>query len=81
MAFSENVAVNSTVWEHLEKLNAGEGWKRSDSFIAKQYQELLEEHAAWPDRILSITDSHNKKLAGATTAAQTKGTSKEKEEL
>jgi len=80
VAFSENAAVNSTVWEHLEKLNAGEGWKRSDSFIAKQYQELLEEHASWPDRILSITDSHTKKLGGATPAT-THGASKEKEEL
>jgi hypothetical protein len=55
------------VWEPLEKLTNGEGWPRSDSYVAKRYEQLLEEHKAWPDRVASLKFAYTKKLNGTAT--------------
>lgn len=67
ISFEESLGVNSAVWEPLEKLTNGEGWPRSDSYVAKRYEQLLEEHKAWPDRVASLKFAYTKKLNGTAT--------------
>lgn len=54
--------INSAVWEPLEKLSKGEGWPRSDLYTKKKYEELVEEHKAWPDRVATLKDAYARKM-------------------
>jgi hypothetical protein len=40
--FVEDARVDGSVWEPLEKLHTGEGWPRSEAYVAKKYGELLQ---------------------------------------
>lgn len=54
LQFVENRDIGSAVWEPLEKLVKGEGWPRSELYIAKKYEELKEQHQHWPDRMSTL---------------------------
>jgi hypothetical protein len=54
LQFVENHDSGSAVWEPLEKLVKGEGWPRSELYIAKKYEELKEQHQHWPDRMSTL---------------------------
>lgn len=54
ISFSENAAVNGSAWEQIEKLANGDGWPRSATYIGKKKEELLAQHADWPDRLMSV---------------------------
>lgn len=69
VSFSEDARVAGSVWEPLEKLASGEGWPRSEAYVAKRYQELLEAHKDWPDRLLSVEEAYAKKMKAAASAA------------
>lgn len=60
VSLREDKLVNSSVWESLEKLREEDAWPRSDTYIDKKYEELLEEHKDWPDRVISVKDSYSK---------------------
>lgn len=60
LSFKENLAVNASSWEALEKYHNGEGWPRSESYIIKRYEDLLVENAAWPDRLVTIEQAYKK---------------------
>jgi len=66
VAFHENAAVNGSVWEGIEKLASGDGWPRSATYIESKNEELKMQHAAWPDRLLSLAKGY------ATMEAQAK---------
>jgi len=65
IALSESNTVNSTVWEPLEKLYNGEGWPRSDVYIKKKADELLEQEAKWLDRVATINEAYTKRTKPA----------------
>jgi len=48
------------MWEQLEKNYNGEGWPRSSAYISKKYEELIVEHAMWPDRKLTLEEAYQK---------------------
>jgi len=80
--FVEDARVDGSVWEPLEKLHTGEGWPRSEAYVAKKYGELLQEHAGWPDRLLTVEDAYKKKTGGKPAAGGTATvTATPKEEL
>lgn len=54
--------INSATWEPLEKLAKGEGWPRSELYVQKKYEELKEQHKAWPDRLLTLQEAYDRKL-------------------
>lgn len=60
ISMHENNEVNATVWETLEKLGERESWPRSDTYMDKKFDELLEEHKKWPDRTVAVQDSYKK---------------------
>lgn len=70
VTFIEDQRVDGSVWEPLEKLSSGEGWPRSDTYLAKKYVELTEEATGWPDRIISIEDSLKKRTTGQFKGAR-----------
>lgn len=57
--------VGSAVWEPIEKLANGEGWPRSEVYVKKKYEELLETHKGWPDRVESVKHAYSKKAKGS----------------
>lgn len=63
VSFEDHSSVNSTVWEPLEKLVMGEGWPRSETYLTKKYEELLEEHKGYPDRLATVKEAHTKRVA------------------
>ena len=73
VTFVEDARVDGAVWEPLEKLHAGEGWPRSEAYVAKKYAELVAEHAGWPDRLLTIEDAYKKKGGKAAAASGASG--------
>ena len=80
VSFAEDVRVGGAVWEPLEKLHAGEGWPRSDAYVAKKHGELVLEHAAWPDRILAIEDAYKRKTGGTPPPSSSSAAAAEKNE-
>jgi len=56
------MTINGATWEPLEKLSKGEGWPRSEAYTKKRYEELLEQHSAWPDRVETLKDAYARKL-------------------
>jgi len=66
ISFSESSNVNSTSWETLEKLSNGEGWPRSENYILKKYNELLELHKDWPDRVETVKQGYAKNFGKNT---------------
>jgi len=62
ISFSEEYAVNATVWEGLEKYYNGEGWPRSEQYITKKYSEEIEMNAAFPDRRKTLEEAFEKVL-------------------
>lgn len=54
VGFRESSEVSSEVWEALEKLSEPQGWPRSAVYASKKYDELLQQHSAWPDRCEEI---------------------------
>ena len=71
VSFDESSSVSTAIWEFLEKLVNGQGWPRSLTYAAKRYEELMEEHRMWPDRLSTITAAY-KKLALGDTESQKK---------
>lgn len=69
--------INSAVWEPLEKLSKGEGWPRSDLYTKKKYEELLEEHKDWPDRVATLKDAYARKIKEAEAGAAANGVKSE----
>jgi len=61
LQFVENRDIGSAVWEPLEKLVKGEGWPRSELYIAKKYEELKEQHQHWPDRMSTLDAAYTAK--------------------
>lgn len=71
ISFQEDARVDGAVWEPLEKLHSGEGWPRSEAYVAKKYAELQQEHSLWPDRLLTVDESYKRKTgAGASAGRQ-----------
>jgi len=69
--FVENYDSGSAVWEPLEKLVKGEGWPRSELYIAKKYEELKEQHQDWPDRMSTLDAAYAaKKGSDEVTSVQ-----------
>lgn len=60
ISFSEEYAVNATVWEGLEKYYNGEGWPRSEQYITKKYNEEIEMNDAFPDRRKTLEEAFEK---------------------
>eukprot|EP00605_Chrysophyceae_sp_TOSAG23-4_P001962 GSChrysophyteH1.ASY1.ANO1.2173.1 assembled CDS len=58
LSLNEHDEVSGEVWEPIEKLAQGSGWPRSDAYVTKKYQELIEEHAGFPDRLASIEGAY-----------------------
>lgn len=69
IAFKEDSTVNSTEWETLEKYWNGEGWPRSESYVAKKYEDELQRVQAWPDRLETLKDAYKKIAKESTTSA------------
>ena len=69
LSFEESLSVSSAVWEPLEKLTNGEGWPRSDTYVAKKYDQLLDENKGWPDRLASVRFAYSKKVNGTAPGA------------
>jgi hypothetical protein len=66
LSFQEDLSVRSAVWEPLEKLVDGEGWPRSDAYVSKKYEQLCEEHKAWPDRLATVRHAFSLKVNGTS---------------
>ena len=82
LSFHEDLAVNATYWEELEKYHSGEGWPRSDTYIAKKYEELVAQVAPWPDRQMTVEEAYKKVQEKVTkTASSDSATSSDKSEL
>eukprot|EP01036_Dinobryon_divergens_P032020 gene32020-41525_t len=62
---SANLTITSSTWEPLEQLFKGEGWPRSDAYVKKKYEELLQSHSEWPDRVATLEEAYAKKTSGA----------------
>jgi hypothetical protein len=67
LSFREDIKVSSAVWEPLEKLVDGDGWPRSDAYIAKKYEQLVEEHNDWPDRVSTLQYAYSQKVNASPT--------------
>jgi hypothetical protein len=61
--FEDSEHVSGNMWGDLEKLAQGDGWPRSEAYVQKKYEELVEEHKAWPDRVATVEDAYKKKQA------------------
>ena len=72
VSFAESSAVSTVVWESLEKLFNGQGWPRSLTYAAKRYDELMEEHRGWPDRLATLHAAF-KKLNQSDSASPKRG--------
>lgn len=59
--FEESPDVPGSMWGELEKLAQGDGWPRSETYVQKKYEELLETHKDWPDRVAAVEDAYKKK--------------------
>jgi len=73
ISLHEDKRVNGTVWEPLEKLSLGEGWPRSESYVEKKYQELKEDHAAWPDRVGTVEHAFAAKIKALASNVKKEG--------
>ena len=61
LTFEESLEVPGSMWGDLEKLSQGDGWPRSEAYVKKKYEELLETHKGWPDRLAAVEDAYKKK--------------------
>eukprot|EP00599_Poterioochromonas_sp_BG-1_P012578 CAMPEP_0173161904 /NCGR_PEP_ID=MMETSP1105-20130129/18906_1 /TAXON_ID=2985 /ORGANISM="Ochromonas sp., Strain BG-1" /LENGTH=476 /DNA_ID=CAMNT_0014081465 /DNA_START=8 /DNA_END=1438 /DNA_ORIENTATION=- len=59
---SRKKTINGEVWENIEKLHKGEGWPRSDLYVQKRYDELIQEHEAWPDRVIALNEAFQSRM-------------------
>lgn len=68
ITFNHDSSVNGSTWEPIEKLALGEGWPRSDTYVQKKYEDLKEEHKAWPDRLAAVEAAYATKMKALEAA-------------
>lgn len=70
--FEDSLDVKGSMWGDLEKLASGDGWPRSEAYVQKKYDELLDTHKDWPDRKATVEDAYKKKQSKKLNAGGAK---------